>query len=137
MVGSVKPLTLTISGIAVLTVLMVTANTGAMAIRERVREIAVLKTLGFQRWMITALLLTESAVIALAGGVLGPVAARPVLERIDAVWLSQGFVRKMLLAPGTMGWALVVAVALGLTSVAIPACLATRISAVETLHQVV
>lgn len=137
MAGNVKVLILTISGVVVLTVLMVTANTAAMAIRERVREIAVLKTLGFQRRMILALLLSESAVIAFSGGVVGSVAARLVLERIDAMWLSQGFIRRMQVTPDTIGWALVVAVIIGLVSAAVPAYRATRITVVEALRQVV
>jgi len=137
MAGNVKALILTISGVVVVTVLMVTANTAAMAIRERVREIAVLKTLGFRRRMILALLLSESAVIAFTGGVVGSVAARLVLERIDAVWLSQGFIRRMEVTPDTIGSALVVAVIIGLVSAAVPAYRATRITVVEALRQVV
>lgn len=49
MLGNVKSLVASISSVVVFTILLVTANTMAMAIRERAREIAILKTLGFRR----------------------------------------------------------------------------------------
>ena len=137
MAGNIKALIITISSIVVFAVLMVTANTAAMAIRERVREIAVLKTLGFRRRTILALLLTESAAIALTGGVLGALAARAVFQRIDSVSLSQGFIKKLLVTPDTIGWALAIAAAIGLASAAVPAYRATRITVAEALRQVV
>src|SRR5215216_293102 len=48
MVGNVKGLIVSISTVVVLTVLLVTANTAAMSIRERAKEVAILKTLGFR-----------------------------------------------------------------------------------------
>jgi putative ABC transport system permease protein len=138
MAGNIKVLILSISSVVVFTVLMVTANTAAMAIRERVREIAVLKTLGFRRRMILALLLTESGGIALVGGLLGSLAARMVLQRIDSVWLSQGLhLRRLLVTEDTIGLALAIAVAIGLMSAAIPAYRATRITVAEALRVVV
>jgi putative ABC transport system permease protein len=137
MAGNIKAVIITISSVVVVTVLMVTANAAAMAIRERVREIAVLKTLGFRRRMILALLLTESAGIALVGGVLGSLAARAVLPRVDSTWLSQGFSLKLLVAPETIGWAVLVALVIGVVSAAIPAYNATRITVAEALRRVV
>ncbi len=43
----------------------------AMSIRERTREVAVLKTLGFTRQTILRLYLGEAVLVALIGGVLG------------------------------------------------------------------
>jgi putative ABC transport system permease protein len=137
MAGNIKVLVLTISSIVVLTVLMVTANTAAMAIRERVREIAVLKTVGFRRRAILALLLTESAGIALVGGLLGSVGARVVFQSVDSAWLSQGLLWKFLVTGETIAWALMIALAIGLVSAAIPAYRATRITVAEALRQVV
>jgi putative ABC transport system permease protein len=137
MAGNIKAVIITISSVVVFAVLMVTANTAAMAIRERVREIAVLKTLGFRRRTILALLLGESATIALIGGLLGSVAARLVLARIDTFALSQGFIRKMLVSPETIVWALAVAGGIGLLSAAVPAVRATRITVAEALRHVV
>lgn len=59
-------------GLAVaFTILLVTANTMSMAVRERRTEIAVLKTLGFPSVLVMILVLVEAAVIGLAAGLLG------------------------------------------------------------------
>ena len=59
-------------GLAVaFTVLLVTANTMSMAVRERRAEIAVLKTLGFSSGRVMGLILTEALVLALSAGLLG------------------------------------------------------------------
>src|SRR5271156_5027601 len=69
--GSVKAFILSICGAVVFTTLLVCANTMAMSIRERTREVAVLRTLGFTRERILKLLLSESIAIALVGGLIG------------------------------------------------------------------
>ena len=69
--GNVKLFLLAVCGALTLTVLLVSANTMAMSVRERVAEVGVLKTLGFTRENILILILGESIVIALIGGALG------------------------------------------------------------------
>ena len=69
--GSVKAFILSICGAVVFTTLLVCANTMAMSIRERTREVAVLRTLGFTRESILKLLLSESIAISLIGGLVG------------------------------------------------------------------
>ena len=77
-------------GLAVtFTILLVTANTMSMAVRERRTEIAVLKTLGFSSGLVMALVLAEAAVLGVLGGGardpagLGhdPRASRPAVHR--------------------------------------------------------
>lgn len=59
-------------GLAVsFTILLVTANTMSMAVRERRNEIAVLKTLGFPSGLVMFLLLSEAIVLAVIGGLVG------------------------------------------------------------------
>ena len=69
--GNVKAFILSICGAVVFTMLLVCANTMAMSIRERTREVAVLRTLGFTRQSILSLLLGESLAISLIGGFVG------------------------------------------------------------------
>ena len=69
--GSVKAFILGICGAVLFTTLLVCANTMAMSIRERTREVAVLRTLGFTRGSILKLLLSESIAISLIGGLIG------------------------------------------------------------------
>jgi len=75
MLGNVKAFILSICGAVVFAILLVSANTMAMSIRERTREVAVLKTLGFTRRTILGLFVGEAIVVALVGGVVGSVAA--------------------------------------------------------------
>ena len=56
---------------ALFTILMIVVNTMAFAVRERSFEIGVLKTIGFSRWRIMALILSESLFVFLFGGGLG------------------------------------------------------------------
>src|SRR5215475_258377 len=71
MMGNVKAFILSICSAVVFATLLVSANTMAMSIRERTREVAVLKTLGFTRRGVLSLFVSEAVALALAGGVLG------------------------------------------------------------------
>src|ERR1700747_1024870 len=71
MLGNVKAFILGICGAVVFASLLVAANTMAMSIRERTREVAVLKTLGFTRKAMLALFVFEAAVVAALSGLGG------------------------------------------------------------------
>src|SRR6202166_2853032 len=71
MLGNVKAFILMICSAVVFATLLVSANTMAMSIRERTREVAVLKTLGFTRQSILRLYIGEAVLVALTGGALG------------------------------------------------------------------
>src|SRR5260370_38118971 len=70
-IGNVKAFILSICLAVVFATLLVSANTMAMSIRERTREVAVLKTLGFTRQSILGLYIGEAVTVALAGGFIG------------------------------------------------------------------
>ena len=71
MLGNVKAFILSICTAVVFTTLLVSANTMAMSIRERTREVAVLKTLGFERQTILGLFVGEAMSLSIAGGLFG------------------------------------------------------------------
>ena len=71
MLGNVKAFILVIASAAVFTILLVSGNTMAMSIRERTREVAVLKTIGFTRKTILGVFIGESIAIGTVGGILG------------------------------------------------------------------
>jgi putative ABC transport system permease protein len=67
-------------GLAVtFTILVVTANTMSMAVRERRTEIAVLKTLGFSSALVMALIVAEAVLLAVLGGGLGAFGSKAVM----------------------------------------------------------
>ncbi len=67
-IGDIGRIMMWIVGMAMFTILLVTGNTMAQAIRERTNELAVLKTLGFPDGRILWMVLAESVLIAIAGG---------------------------------------------------------------------
>jgi len=69
--GNIKLFLMAICGAVTFTILLVSANTMAMSVRERVREVGVLKTLGFSNGSILGMILGEAALISLIGGLLG------------------------------------------------------------------
>jgi putative ABC transport system permease protein len=71
MLGNVKAFILMICLAVVFATLLVSANTMAMSIRERTREVAVLKTLGFTRRGVLSLFVSEAVALAIAGGLIG------------------------------------------------------------------
>jgi putative ABC transport system permease protein len=70
-VGDIGKIMMWIVAMAMFTILLVSGNTMAQAIRERTNELAVLKTLGFNEGLILTMVLLESVAIALVGGGLG------------------------------------------------------------------
>jgi len=66
------------------TILILTGNTMAQSIRERIPELAVLKTLGFSDGQVTALVLAEAALLLVIGGGLGMMIAVAFLPFLNA-----------------------------------------------------
>ena len=91
MFGNIKMLIGSICTVVVFTMILVTASTMSMAIRERMREIAVLKAIGFNGRHVFGLILAESFGLAMAGGLLGCVGARVLFGSIDIYKVTQGF----------------------------------------------
>jgi putative ABC transport system permease protein len=69
--GDLKLFLLSISGALTFTILLVSANTISMSVRERVREVGIMKVLGFSRGTILGIILGESTFMAVAGGLSG------------------------------------------------------------------
>ena len=69
--GNIALIVFLVVGAAFVTILMIVGNTMALSIRERTREIGVLKTLGFSGPRILRMVLSESVLLALLGGLPG------------------------------------------------------------------
>jgi len=114
-------------------ILFVAANTMMMSVRERVGEVAVLKTLGFQDGTLFGLVLAESILITLLGGALGLGLAKVAFmgnNPLNAFFPGFG------VTGGTFAVGLAMAVGLGLVSGAIPALQSARLSVVNALRRV-
>lgn len=114
-------------------ILFVAANTMMMAARERIGEIAVLKTVGFGNGTIFGLVMAESVLITVLGGILGLSLARAAFlgrNPLNAFFPGFGVTRETIL------FGLAFAVVLGLISGAIPAWQSARLSVVSALRRV-
>ncbi|HTS38643.1 MAG TPA: FtsX-like permease family protein [Candidatus Solibacter sp.] len=134
--GNVKVFILSICGAVVFAILLVSANTMAMSIRGRTREVAVLKTLGFTRQRLLAILVSEAVALSVAGGMLGVLAAAGVLQWLTHSPVAIGIPADMKVTGVTMLFALLVAATVGFISGCIPAYNASRLSIVEGLRHV-
>ncbi len=136
MMGNVRGFIRYTSIAVVVALLCVAANTMAMALRERTREIALLKAIGFARSTILGLFLSESVIIGMLGGVAGAFGGKLLFETVDfSKWITGlGF----LYVPWTTALAgVTLATAIGLLSGVIPAWRAAQASVVDGLRKVV
>jgi putative ABC transport system permease protein len=132
--GSVKAFILSICGAVLFTTLLVCANTMAMSIRERTREVAVLRTLGFTRGSILKLLLSESIAISVIGGLIGVALASGAI-----LFMAQpgiGLPVSMHMTASTAAVAMVVAALVGLVSGLIPSYRASNLGIVDALRHI-
>jgi putative ABC transport system permease protein len=120
--------------IVVVTIGLVAANTAAMSIRERRGEIAVLRSMGFPSHTILSLLIGESLIIGLCGGLIGAGAAALLLRNVSLG--GMGPMSSLRMPPLVLLESLIVAIVIGVLSALVPARAAARRSIVESLRMV-
>lgn len=113
--------------------LLVTANTMAQSVRERTPELAVLKTLGFRDSSVLALVLTESMLITLVGGLLGLALAVAATTAL-APSLAQ-FLPLFELPPQALVQGVAFMLLLGFAAGVVPAWQAMRLQIVTALRR--
>ena len=134
--GNVKAFILSICFAVVFATLLVSANTMAMSIRERTREVAVLKTLGFTKQSILKLYIGEAVLVALTGGALGCLlAAGLVVVLANAPGMGFFFLGMRVTTP-TFLLAIFVSAMVGLLSAIVPAYHAAKLDIVEGLRYI-
>jgi len=135
-------LSLLLNGIAAavaFTILLVTANTMSIAVRERQQEIAVLKTLGYTSGLVMLLVLGEALLIGLMGGLLGVVISVAILRLLPRVPVLGDIVANFPnfgLSVQTLAIGIGFALLLGLAAGLFPALMAYRAKIVDALRQV-
>ena len=113
------------------TILILTGNTMAQSIRERIPELAILKTLGFSDARVTLLVLAEAMALVLLGGGLGMGVATAVMPAVNRS--TGGRFPPLFVSPDTWLLALGVAVALALAVGLPPALRVARLKIVDAL----
>lgn len=131
---------LNLIGVAVIfTILIVTANTMSMAVRQRRTEIGVLKTLGFGSRLVMALILGEALALGALGGTLGILLGNLAIEALPGLpaigWAVQQF-PNLGLSPAVASTGLALALLLSLAAGLVPAATAYRGKITELLRTV-
>ncbi|MFS1523693.1 ABC transporter permease [Microbulbifer sp. 2304DJ12-6] len=125
-IGNIGLIIFSVVFTAFFTILVVVGNTMALSIRERTGEIAVLKTLGFSSTRIFRMVLSESMLIALIGGLSGLAAAWLLVEG-GKTFLAR-FLPNLILGGNIALQALVFMLLLGLVTGLLPAFNALRLN---------
>ncbi len=134
MMGNVKAFILSICGAVLFATLLVSANTIAMSIRERTREVAVLKTLGFTKRCVLGLFVGEAVALSIVGGLIGTGLGRAMVFGFEHAPQMTFFPLRM--TPAIWLLALAVSALVGLLSAAIPSYHASQVNIVDGLRHI-
>jgi len=132
-VGNIGAILRAIVSAVFFTMLLVTANTMAQSVRERTNEIGVLKTLGFSNGGVLGLVLAESVLITVLGGVLGLAGAWWLGVQFEPVFRQ--YLPGFKVPADAVVLGAVFMVGLGLVAGAVPAVQAMRLRIVEALRR--
>jgi putative ABC transport system permease protein len=126
--GNVKLALTAICAAVTFTLLLVSANTVAMTVRERIRETAVLRTLGFTPLEILGLILGEAATLGAIGGMIGMALSALLCARLRGMGVPAS------VRPDVCGMVVLIGVLVALCSAAAPAWFASRRNVVDSLR---
>ncbi|MEE4270544.1 MAG: FtsX-like permease family protein [Thermoanaerobaculales bacterium] len=132
-IGNIRLIVLSIGAVVLFTLLLVTGSAMSTAVRERIPELGVLKTLGFGDRAVLALVLAESVLISIVGGGLGIAGAKLFTLGGDP---TGGMLPIFYLGWDFMAAGLFLALLVGLIAGAIPAATAMRLRIVDALRRV-
>jgi putative ABC transport system permease protein len=131
--GNIQLMIMTIGAVVFFTLLLVTGNTMAIAVRERTRELAVLKAVGFSDGFVLLLVIAETMVVAAIGGGVGLGLAKLFTLRGDP---TGGMLPFFYLPPDAIALGLALALTVGLLAGILPALSAGRLRVVDALRRV-
>jgi putative ABC transport system permease protein len=107
-------------------VVVLVANSVIMAAQDRVKEHAVLQTIGFSGPRITSLMLAESCFISLLGGLIGLAASTAWLMLRPLSLSTEGVSLDFTATPALLGWGVGLAALVGILAGSVPAWQAGR-----------
>ena len=131
--GNIEFLILTVGAVVFFTLLLVTGNTMAIAVRERVGELAVLKALGFSNRFVLLLVMMESLTVAFIGGGLGILLAKLFSLHGDP---TNGILPYFYLPPLAIVSGVGTALLVGVVGGILPAVSAMRLRVVDAIRRV-
>ena len=113
------------------TLLLLTGNTMSQAVRDRIPELAVLKTLGFTNGTVLTLVLVESVLLIVLGGLIGMGLAAAIIPVVSA--MSGGILNLPSIPVETWSLGLALMLGIGIVVGALPAMRAMRLKIVDAL----
>jgi putative ABC transport system permease protein len=117
------------------TILLVAGNTMAQSVRERTQELGVLKAVGFSNELVLGVVLGESLVIALLGGLAGLFMAWFMVSGLSQVSFIQTYFPLFFIPPRDLALGGAFAVGLGLVAGILPALQAMRLRLADALRR--
>lgn len=129
--GNIALVVTLVVGAAFGAILLIVGTTMALAVRERTREVGVLKTLGFSSGRVLAMVLGESLLLSILGAGLGMLGAAGLLELVKNATAGGG--PPISFAPAVLWWGVPIAIALGLVTGLGPAFGAYRLKIIDAL----
>lgn len=136
MFGNVKAFILSISLAVLFTTLLVSGNTMAMSIRERTREIAMMRSLGFAPRLLQVLFLGETTMLAVCGWMFGTLLAYGLVFVMVHSRNAGPFAVLLKIPVTTLAVSLPIAGLVGVISSAVPAYRASRVNIVQGLRHI-
>ena len=131
--GNIRLLVLSIGAVVFFTLLLVTGNTMATAVRERIRELAVLKAIGYSDTFVMYFVLGESMLVALIGGSIGIALAKAMSLRGDP---TGGLLGIFYMPVWAIVGGIILSAVVGLVAGALPATSAMRLRIIDALRRV-
>ena len=117
-------------------VLALVGNAIVLSVQDRVREHAVLQTLGYTGGLIARLIVTEGALLGFAGGLVGTVAALALTRFGNYSLSSEGLSIQATMGAGVLVTGLMLSAALGIVAGLVPAWQASRRQITEAFRAV-
>jgi putative ABC transport system permease protein len=131
-VGNITLIVAAILGAVFFTILLVTGNTMAQAVRERTGELGVLKAIGFTNGQVLSLVLAESCLLTLLGGALGLGLAWMLISRGDP---THGLLPMFFFSTRDLWIGFGLSAALGIVTGLVPAWQAMRLRVADALRR--
>jgi putative ABC transport system permease protein len=130
-IGDIGLIVTSIMGAVFFTLLLLTGNTMAQAVRERIPELAVLKTIGFSNRSVLWLVLAEATLLVVLGGLIGLGLAALIMPAVSQA--SMGLIQLPNVPAATWGLGLVLMLVIGVVVGVLPALRAMRLNIVDAL----
>ena len=131
--GNIKLLVGLICSAVIFTLLLVSASTMSMAVRERFRELAILKAIGFRRRELFAFILAESFGLAAVGALIGVGGAYLLFTYGDVGKMTNGYFPSFEVTSRIVGISSLVAALLGIVASIMPSIAVAKMSVTEGL----